>query len=653
MHNNDSPNRYQGSTPSRGGFRTGGFGSDRAPRDPAAKAKPGVVRRLFGSIGGAITWLRVVLSNLIFIVLLVVVFLALSPTQPVQLPDEFALRLAPSGFLVEEQSYVDPLSLLMGSDINEMETPVHKLIDAIDAGRDDPRVTALVLELDDFMGGGISKLEEVGAALARFRESNKPIIAVSDFYTQEQYYLASQADEVYLDPMGGVLLTGFASYRNYFKSALDKLAINFHVFRVGDYKDFIEPFTRDDMSDASREHNREWLNQLWGVFTSRVEGWRQLPTGAIDDYILQLDESLAEVGGSGSQLAMEAQLVDGLLNPLERNRMLTERFGYSPFGNHYNSVNHNAYIADVGRHKAPQSEGKIGLLIATGNITTGEQASGGIGSETFQQRLQQVREDSDIKALVVRLDTGGGSAFASEVIRAELARLRADGIPVLVSMGSMAASGGYWIAAGADEIWATPTTLTGSIGVFGALPTFEDSLEKLGIHVDGVGTTPLAGAMRVDRGLSPQASSLIQQSVDNIYNHFLQTVAEARGMDLEAVHQVAQGRVWTGATARELGLIDQLGNLNEAIAAAAGHIGLEHYQVKPITRPLSPFDVLMQEFSQRQVSAYMPDFSSSRSPWLSEDLERQLSPLLAPLRALSELDDNRAVYARCLECVAP
>jgi len=654
VQNNDSPNRYPGSTPNRGGFSTGGFGTgDYAPREPGAKSKPGVVRRFFGAIGRAITWFRVVLSNLLFLFILVVVFMALSPTQPVQLPDEFALRLAPSGFLVEEQSYVDPLSLLMGTDINEMETPVHKLIDAIDAGRDDPRVTALVLELDDFMGGGISKLEEVGAALARFRESDKPIIAVSDFYTQEQYYLASQADEVYLDPMGSVLLTGFASYRNYFKSALDKLAINFHVFRVGDYKDFTEPFTRDDMSEESREHNSEWLNQLWGVFTSRVEGWRQLPAGAIDDYILQLDESLSEVGGSGSQLAMDARLVDGLLNVQERDRLLTERFGRSPFGDHYNSVNHNAYIADVGRHKAPEAEGKIGLLIATGNITTGEQAQGGIGSETFQQRLQQVREDANIKALVVRLDTGGGSAYASEVIRAELARLRADGIPVLVSMGSMAASGGYWIAAGADEIWATPTTLTGSIGVFGAIPTFEDSLEKLGIHVDGVGTTPMAGAMRLDRGLSPQASNVIQQSVDNIYNHFLRTVGEARGMEADAVHEIAQGRIWTGATAKELGLVDQLGDLDEVIAAAASHIGLEEYRVQPITRPLSPFEVLMQEFSQRQVSAYVPDFGGGSQRFLSSDLERKLSPLLAPLRALSELDDNRAVYARCLECVAP
>lgn len=652
MHTNDSPNRPQGSAPNRGGFSTGGFGADYAPRDPEAKTRPGLIRRIFGFIGRAITWFRVVVSNLLFLFLFVVILLALSPTQPVTLPDEFALRLAPSGFLVEEQSYVDPLSLLLGSDVDEMETPVHKLIEAIDAGRDDPRVKALVLELDDFMGGGISKLEEVGAAITRFRESDKPVIAVSSFYTQEQYYLASHADEVYLDPMGSVLLTGFASYRNYFKSALDKLAVNFHVFRVGDYKDFIEPFTRDDMSDASREHNSEWLNQLWGVFTSRVEGWRQLPAGAIDDYILQLDESLAEVGGSGSQLAMDAHLVDGVLNVLERDRMLTERFGYSPFGDHYNSINHNAYLADVGRHETPRAEGKIGVLIATGNITEGEQPGGNIGSETFQQRLQQVREDRDIKALVVRLDTGGGSAYASELIRAELAQLRAEGIPVLVSMGSMAASGGYWIAAGADEIWATPTTLTGSIGVFGALPTFEDSLEKLGIYVDGVGTTPLAGGMRLDRGLTPQARSLIQQNVDNIYNHFLQTVADARGMDVESVNQVAQGRIWTGATAKELGLVDQLGGLDEVIAAAASHVGLERFQVEPITRPLSPFEVLMHEFSQRRVSAYVPDMSS-RSPLLSGELERQLSPLLAPLRALRELDDNRAVYARCLECVAP
>lgn len=651
-HSNRPRDNFAPKRSGNGGFNSGGFGTDGYHQERTESKRPGALRRLFGFVGRSITWLRVVLSNLIFILILIFVFLALSPTPTEPLPDEFALRIAPSGFLVEEESYIDARSLLLGAETNEMETPVHQLIDSIDAARDDNRVDALVLELDNFMGGGISKLEEVGAALARFRESGKPIIAVSDYYTQEQYYLASQADEIYIDPMGSVLLTGFASYRTYFKDALDKLAINFHVFRVGRYKDFIEPFTRNDMSQESREHNSEWLNQLWGVFTTRVEQRRQLPAGAIDSYITDLDRSLESVGGNGAQLALESQLVDGVITVIERENMLTERFGFSPYGDFYNSVNHEAYLADVGRFEQPESDGKVGLLIATGGITDGEQESGGIGSETFRQRLQQVREDGDIKALVVRIDSGGGSAFASEVIRAELASLRAEGMPVLVSMGSVAASGGYWIAAGADEIWATPTTLTGSIGVFGAVPTFEDSLGKLGIYVDGVATAPMAGATRLDRELSPQASNVIQQTVNNIYNQFLSIVAEARGMDVERVHDLAQGRVWTGARAHELGLVDQLGSLEEALAAAARHAELENFEVEPITRELTPFDQLIRQLNERQISAYLPQMSTSE-PWLSSSLKQQLSPLLAPLRALSEMDDNRAVYARCLVCVAP
>ncbi|WP_341936563.1 signal peptide peptidase SppA [Marinimicrobium sp. C2-29] len=614
--------------------------------------RPGVIRRLFGFLGRAISWFRVTLTNLIFLVLLVVVIVALMPQQPVSLPDEFALRLAPNGYLVDEESYVDPISFILGGgEANDLEIPTRDLIKAIDEGREDPRVTALVLELSDFMGGGISKLEEVGAALTRFKDSGKPVVALSDLYTQDQYYLASYANDVYLDPMGSVLLTGYSSYRTYFKDALDKLAINFHVFRVGQYKDFVEPYTRNDMSPASREHNSEWLNQLWGVYTSRVEASRQLPTGAINSYIDNLDQRLIEAGGSGAQLAREAGLVDEVLSYRERHNTLTERFGYSSEGDYYNGVDYDVYLADTRRLDPSEADGKVGLVLATGTISDGEQPEGSIGSDTFLQRIQQVRDDPSIKALVVRIDSGGGSAYASEVIRSELAALRAEGMPVLISMGSMAASGGYWMAAGADEIWATPTTLTGSIGVFGAIPTFEDSLDKLGINVDGVGTTPLAGSMRLDRELSSQASRIIQQTVNNIYSQFLNLVAEARGMTPEAVDQIAQGRVWTGATAQELGLVDRLGSLRETLAAAAGHAELDEYEVKVITRPLSPVEVLMKQISEGQASALIP--KNTTQHWLSADIKRQLSPLLAPFRALAEMDDNRAVYARCLECIAP
>lgn len=623
---------------------------DQTP-SPARKRR-GFIRRFFGFIGRSISWLRVVLGNLLFLLIVLFIVLALLPKEPLVLPDEFALTLAPTGYLVDEESYVDPVNMLLsGSDDAPMETPVRPLIQSIDAGRTDPRVSGLVLELDGLLGGGISKLEEVGAALQRFKDSDKPIIALGSLYTQEQYYLASYADEIYLDPMGSVLLTGYANYRNYFKSAIDKLSVNFHVFRVGKYKDFIEPYTRDDMSPESREHNSEWLNQLWGVYTSRVEALRQLPSGAVNDYIRNMDVQLASVGGDSAQLALESQLIDGILSHRERQQLLTERFGHSDFGDHYNGVGHRTFLADVRRQSPSPANDRVGLIVASGTISTGEQPEGSIGSDSFLQRLQQVQEDPNIKALVIRIDSGGGSAYASEVIRSEIAALRAEGMPVLVSMGSMAASGGYWMAAGADEIWATPTTLTGSIGVFGALPTFEDSLEKIGIHVDGVGTTPLAGSMRLDRTLTPQASRIIQQTVNHIYQQFIDLVAEARGLTPERVDQLGQGRVWTGATAQELGLVDRLGSLEDTLAAAAEHAELDDYEVRQITRPLAPYEQFLKQLSGSAVSAWVPQVSGPE--WLTPKLKSQLAPLLEPLRMLSELDDPRAVYARCMECLAP
>ncbi|MGD8176932.1 signal peptide peptidase SppA [Marinimicrobium sp. ARAG 43.8] len=616
---------------------------------PARRRGP--VRRFFHAIGRALNWLRVILANVIFVAVLLFIVIALLPKEPVPLPEQFALTIAPTGFLVDEASYVDPVNLLLGSGNQPMETPVQPLIDALDAARTNERVTGVVLELDGLLGGGISKLEEIGAAVQRFKQSDKPVVAVGSLFTQDQYYLASYADEIYMDPMGSVVLTGYANYRVYFKDALDKLAVNFHIFRSGKYKDFVEPFTRNDMSAASREHNQSWLNQLWGVYTSRVEAQRQLPSGAIDDYISAMDEHLAAVGGDGAQLALQMQLVDGILNVQEREQMLVQRFGFSDYyGQGYNGLDPHTFLADMGRHPS-DSQGNVAVIAATGTITTGEQPEGSIGSDTFRQHLQQVRDDASIKALVVRIDSGGGSAYASEVIRTELASLRAEGMPVLISMGSMAASGGYWIAMGADEIWATPTTLTGSIGVFGALPTFEDSLEKLGVHVDGVATTPLAGSMRLDRTLTPQAERVMQQTVDHIYQQFLDTVAQARGLTAEQVDQLGQGRVWTGATARELGLVDHLGGLEDTIAAAASHAGLEDYEVQVITRPPTPYEQLAALLSQGGVSAALPE--PAASTWVTPEMKRQLAPLLAPLRALAELDDPRMVYARCMECLSP
>ncbi|MDQ2075265.1 signal peptide peptidase SppA [Marinimicrobium sp. ABcell2] len=615
-----------------------------------APSAPGLLRRIFGAIGRLFTWIRVTVLNILFLVLLIAVILALAPTPTVPLPAEFAVHLNPTGVLVDEKTPIDPMDLILrGAEVEQDETLVRDLIRTIDGAARDPRVTGLVLDLQDLVGGGISKLEEVGAALTRFKASGKPIVATGEMLTQEQYYLASYADHIYLHHMGMVLLTGYENYRHYFRETLEKLGVNVHVFRAGKYKDFIEPFTRDSMSDESRQHISQWLNQLWSVYTSRIETLRGLPSGAINDFINHMHEQLHEVNGDSAQLALQSGLVDSVLTRQEIQAALIKQFGPSTIGEGYNGIGYDAYLNDLHR-RAETSANKIGLIVARGAIMDGQQPDGSIGSETFVEQIQQVRADPNIRALVVRIDSGGGSAFASEVIRAELEALRAEGTPVLISMGSVAASGGYWIAAGGDEIWATPTTLTGSIGVFGAVPTFEDSLKKLGITTDGLGTTDLAGAMRVDRPLSPQAETLIQQSVDHIYARFVALVSEARGMEPMEVDLIAQGRVWSADMARELGLVDHLGNLDEVIDAAAQRLDLDDYEVTLITRRLTPLEALLRQLQPR-ASAMVPQSLSTR--WLGSELEQHLSPALEPIKVLQQMNDPRGIYARCMECVAP
>lgn len=612
-----------------------------------AASSSNFISRFFRALWRSITWLRIGLANLLFLAIVVIIVIALLPEQRPALPEQAALRLAPSGFLVDQRTYVDPISQLLGDDDwQDAETVVRDLVTIINTAAGDSRITALVLDLNQLIGGGISKLEEVGQALQAFKDSGKPVIAISDGYSQEQYYLASYADTVYLHPMGTVMLTGYGSYRNYFKSALDKLAVNFHVFRVGSYKDFIEPYTRDDMSEASREHNSQWLNELWGVYTSRVERLRNLPKGAVDHYIANLDTGLAAQNGAGGELALNSGLVDQLAGRLELREVLQQEFGANGEYGDFEAIDHREYLQYIDSRPAPSAD-KIGLLVASGAIVDGEQPPGTIGGDSLARLLREVREEGEVSALVFRVDSGGGSAFASEIIREELAATRAAGIPVVVSMGSVAASGGYWITAAADEVWATPTTITGSIGVFGMFPTLEESLQKLGVSTDGIGTTELAGALRVDRALSPIAKNVIQQSVEDIYRRFLGIVAEARNSTPEAIHQVAQGRVWSGATAQTLGLVDRLGSLQDAIAAAAERAGISDYSVELIERQLSPRQQLL-----RQLSAE-PAPLQQVAAWLPPGLRQTLSSLTEPLQLLPTLNDPRHVYARCFICTRP
>ena len=612
--------------------------------------KPGLIRRFFRLIGGLLSAVRM-LVNLVFLLILIAVVMSFVQRDVQPLPEKAALRVAPGGFLVEQKAYVDPLTqILEQSRPADAETLTHDLIEAIDRAANDSRITSLVLELDFLIGGGVSKLEDIGEALAHFKASGKPIVAVGDNYTQEQYYLASYADEIHLNPMGAVLLTGFGSYPSYLKEALDKLRINLHIFRVGTYKDAIEPFTRSSMSAASREHTTEWLTALWAAYTSRVEALRDLPADAINDYANNLGSKLAKYNGNTAELAIAAGLVDKLSTRSQMMARLQQLAGVADEGG-YEHIDTGRYLGHMRRAESlhvDAADNKVGLIVAKGAIFDGEQPAGSVGSDSLSGLFQQARDNEQIKAVVLRIDSPGGSAFASEIIRQEVLLTKQAGKPVVVSMGSVAASGGYWIAMGADEVWANPTTITGSIGVFGIIPTFEDSLEALGVHSDGVGTTALSDLYQLNRPMSPQAKQVVQAGVDHVYDQFLTIVADARKSTTDQVNQVAQGRVWTGDKALELGLVDKLGNLKQAMDSAASAAGLGAYDVEYVRKPLEFREQLMQELAKGQIgvmAAALPE------KWLPSSLIVHFYGFSRKLELMTRFNDPRGMYLNCFECM--
>jgi protease-4 len=612
--------------------------------------QPGIIRRFFSGLWALISWTRVAILNVLFIVIVVMIFSSFNTEKLSPLSEPTALRLAPHGFLVDQYSFVDPMTQIFdGGRPEDRETVVSDLISALKHAENDSRVSAVILDLNYFLGGGISKMAEVGEALDAYKTSGKPLIAFADNFSQDRYYLASHADEVVLNPMGAVLLTGYGGYRQYYKDAIDKLGLNFHVFRVGDYKDFVEPYTRNNMSEQSRENNGRLLTELWSVYAEHVEMSRALPSQSLNDYINNLDSKLAEHQGNSAQLALEFGLVDKLATRSELEDKLIKQFGQAKDSREVKALDYWDYLSFVETETQKQHD-KVGLIVASGTIIDGDQPAGTIGSESLSELFAQARERKDIKALVLRIDSGGGGVFASEVIYQQVKKTRDTGIPLFISMGSAAASGGYWIAAAGDEIWATPTSITGSIGVFGAFPTLERTFEKLGIHTDGIGTTELAGGMRLDRDISPKASSILQQGVEFTYTKFLNIVANARGMSVEDVHTVAQGQVWSGSQAKELGLVDHLGSLNQVINAAAERADLTSFSVEKLQRELTPKEQFLQQLSGQGQSFVPTKLIDSVAPLA---LRQALAPILQPFIHISRMTDPMGLYSQCLACVAP
>lgn len=614
--------------------------------------KPGLIRRIFKFIGSILTVIRYAFSLLIVVVLFSVIGgMFVGNIQPV--PEEGALYLAPQGVLVDQKSYVDPLAqvLAQGSQQNT-ETLVRDIVEAIDTARDDSRITHLLLDTDYMAGASLSKLQEIGAALRRFKATDKPIIAVADYFTQSQYFLAAHADEIILNPLGGVMITGFGSYRSYFKDALDKLNITMNIFRVGQYKSAVEPLMGNSMSPQVRDETGVLLNDLWQSYSSEIEDLRSLDEGSVNDYANNLHLSLEQYKGDSAALSKAAGLVDTIASRSGIHQYLIANIASED--DDVISINMDSYLSNtrLANKQISNGQNQIAVVVASGSIMDGQQPEGSIGGDTLAAIFTELREDENVKAVVLRVDSGGGSAFASEIIRDSINAIQNQGIPVVVSMSSAAASGGYWIAAEADRILAMPTTITGSIGVWGVVPTIDQSLAKLGIYSDGVGTTDIAAMMELDRPLTEQTKIIIQAGVDNIYTRFITLVANGRDSTPAEVHKIAQGRVWTGNQALANGLVDQLGDLNDAILVAAEIADLDNYQVDYRRKEMTPIEALLTGLNSNvaaslQVLGLTSNIESSIS---DNNLGRYAKKILAPLSLINTLNDPKHIYLYCEKC---
>lgn len=556
---------------------------------------------IFRSAGRVISFIRNAVLNTVFLVFILIIVLSLIPSsKDTIIHEDSVLLLSLRGDVVEERRHPDGLELLMeesfGQDKADSTMVLQDILDVIQSAAHDQKITAIRLDLKHLKNIGLNQMQEIGKALENFKQQNKKIIAAEDFYTQKMYYLASFGDSIIINPMGGVDLHGFGLYRLYFKDALEKLKINYHVFRAGSYKSAVEPITRNSMSPEARQQNLSWLEELWGEYTDDIVRQRSLPQGTIQEYIDNIPSKLASSGGDLAQLALDTNLVDHILTReqtrsfIQNELQLSGPISYIPFEEYQSGVIHS-YSA------TPTHRNTVAIIVAEGNIITGKQPAGVIGSESLVKMLRSARKDSGTKAVVLRLNSGGGSAFASEIIRQEILQLKKTGKPIIISMGSMAASGGYWISADADQIFASPTTLTGSIGIFGAVPTFENSLASLGVHGDGVGTTSLSSATNLTVPMTPQLKQSIQLTVDNGYERFLSIVSQGRNLPLEDLSELAEGRVFTGARAKELKLVDQLGNLEDAVAEAASLAGLDEYEARYLERESSFKERIFQHLS--------------------------------------------------------
>lgn len=611
--------------------------------------KPNLFFRILSTIWRVVNNTRKLILNIIVFGFVLVLLVSAGQDQAVEPPKDAALVINISGNLVEQKQPTNPFDELSKDVYGQAkvnETLVSDVVNAIEMAKNDDNIKMLVIAPGGMSWGSLAKLQEIGEALTDFKTTEKPVYAVGGGYSQAQYYLASYADKIFMNHKGNVSLDGYSRYRLYHKGLLDKLKVNSHIFRVGTYKSALEPYLRNDMSQAAKTANMAWLEDLWSAYVHDVAKARNLTPEQVDLPAEQMIAMLKEANGSLSQLAVNMGLVDVADTDINITKALADVVGQSKNKMSYNKILLDDYLSHRNNMPVPYEkavEKNIAVVVAKGQILNGNQPAGTIGGVSTSKLLRKARLDDDIKAVVLRIDSGGGSAYASEQIRNEVLALQAAGKPVVASFGSVAASGGYWIAASSDKIIAQPTTITGSIGIFGMINTFENSLATIGVYNDGVATTDLAG-ISVTRDLPEGFKELMQTHIEYGYRQFLSLVANSRNMTVEEVDAIAQGRVWSGIKAFEFGLVDQLGDFDDAVKAAAELAKLESYDTKVIEKTLTP----MEQFYRDVFNAAID--SMGIEPQSQSVLGKLLGEVENNLEVLNRFDDPQHAYLYCMEC---
>ncbi|EPW5931626.1 signal peptide peptidase SppA [Salmonella enterica subsp. enterica serovar Bareilly] len=614
------------------------------------------MRTLWRFIAGFFKWtwrvlnfVREMVLNLFFIFLVLVgvgIWMQIGNGSNSEQTARGALLLDISGVIVDKPSTNHRLGALgrqlFGASSDRLqENSLFDIVNAIRQAKDDRNITGIVLDLKNFTGADQPSMRYIGKALREFRDSGKPVFAVGENYSQGQYYLASFANKIWLSPQGQVDRHGFATNGLYYKTLLDKLKVSTHVFRVGTYKSAVEPFIRDDMSPAAREADSRWIGELWQNYLHTVSANRQISPQQLFPGAQAIIDGLTSVGGDTAKYALDHKLVDALASSADVEKALTKQFGWSKTENNYRAISYYDYSlktpADTG--------GTIAVIFANGAIMDGEETPGNVGGDTTASQIRDARLDPKVKAIVLRVNSPGGSVNASEVIRAELAAARAAGKPVVVSMGGMAASGGYWISTPANYIVASPSTLTGSIGIFGVINTVENSLSSIGVHSDGVSTSPLAD-ISMTKALSPEVQQMMQLSIEYGYKRFITLVADARKRTPEQIDKIAQGHVWTGEDAKANGLVDSLGDFDDAVAKAAELAKLKQWHLDYYQDEPTVLDMVMDSMTG-SVRAMLPETIQAMLP---APLVSAANTVKAEGDKLAAFNDPQNRYAFCLTC---